>query len=141
MSVREDLITLGGKPMGSFDQMLFKTEDKVEGVDLTSGYCSGVVLDWTRRVLQSSGDRDVSYLSFSSPGYTLAIRRATVKRMAIAHDGRAQNYVTYTQRTKGLLVLQQMKSLPMEDWPGYGTGVPVLFKYDRQALRWVVGVW
>src|SRR6266513_942124 len=99
MSISDDLKKIGGQSeqvkvqLGDdFNQTTFKGTITVDGVDLTGGYCSGVVLDWARRVLQSASGRDEKYLSYSTPN-AQERRGATVHRMAKAYEGHSKHYV------------------------------------------------
>jgi Yersinia/Haemophilus virulence surface antigen len=128
MSVIQDLKNLGGEPIGdTFNQDAFRGAIEVGGVDLTGGYCSGVVLDWARRVLQSAADRDPKYMSYSQPG-TGDKRRATVKRMVEAYVGHAPTYVggeANANKIAAKKILEKLKGCAEKTDPDYGTGVLV----------------
>ena len=63
MGVRDRLASLG-TDLGKFDQVDFgKAYSSIAGVNPAEGYCAGVCLDWTRRVLQSDAGRDARFLS------------------------------------------------------------------------------
>ncbi len=126
MSVIEDLKKLGGKPLGDeFNQDDFRTHDVLDSVNLTSGYCAGVVLDWARRVLQSKANRDEKYMSYSTPKLTSERKVATLKRMAQAYNGQSTSYVGETKKTAAVNELRKLKLLQVESFAAYGTGVPV----------------
>jgi hypothetical protein len=140
MSVIDDLKKIGGKPLGdAFSQDAFRTHDVLDNVTLTSGYCAGVVLDWTRRVLQSGPGRQEKYLSYSTPNYSTPERKvatATLKRMAAAYDGQAPSYVGETNKTATLNELRKLKLLPVESYDAYGTGVPVLNPMAQRLVKY-----
>jgi hypothetical protein len=132
MSVTDDLKEIGGQSeqvkvqLGDdFNQTTFKGTITVDGVDLTGGYCSGVVLDWARRVLQSASGRDEKYLSYSTPN-AQERRGATVHRMAKAYEGHSKHYVAgETNKIKALAVLKGLKLKSEAPHPRCGPGVPV----------------
>jgi len=131
MSVVDDLKAIGGEgvevQLGDFNQGAFrKGVEDIDGVNITGGYCSGVVLDWARRVLQSDPNRDPKYLSYSTPKAE-ARSTATVQRMALAYDGHASTYVSgETNKPKALTLLRQLKARAIvNDYPEYGEGVLV----------------
>jgi hypothetical protein len=131
MSVVDDLKAIGGEGvevhLGGFNQGSFrKGIPDVGGVDITGGYCAGVVLDWARRVLQSDSTRDQKYLSYSTTN-AQARSTATVKRMALAYAGQAPTYMTgETLKPKVMALLQQLKTRPITTiYPEYGEGVLV----------------
>ena len=126
MGVIEDLKELGGKQVGDkFNQDSFRTHNVLDSVNLTSGYCAGVVLDWARRVLQSAPERDEKYMSYSTPKLTTERKVATLRRMAQAYDGQATSYVSETKKGATVTELRKLKLLQVESWTDYGTGVPV----------------
>ena len=91
MSVRDELKACGGVPLGDgFNQDSFRTHDMIGGVDISNGYCAGVALDWTRRVLQPNNREGIArtgsaHLDYESPSYGTEARKvSTVKRMAAA---------------------------------------------------------
>jgi hypothetical protein len=140
MSVIDDLKAIGGEGvevhLGDFNQGSFrKGIPDVGGVDITGGYCAGVVLDWARRVLQSDSNRDAKYLSYSTPNAG-ARSSATVQRMALAYDGQSSHYVTGdTNKVQALALLQKLKTRPIvHDYPEYGDGVLVTLE-DVKLLQ------
>lgn len=124
MDVRDELIACGGKPIGdAFNQSQFKQLGGVESNRIPGGYCAGVVLDWTRRVLQSSPMRPDYYLSYSKPDYEvspvhmgLSPQAATVNRMATAYEEQAANYVGQTDVQKTIAVLERLSNAVEEKW-------------------------
>lgn len=87
MGVRESLASLG-TDRGQFNQSTFRgTVIQYGDTDLTGGYCAGVCLDWTRRVLLSASNRDAKYLTYSTPkGASETRHRDTLIRMAVAFE-------------------------------------------------------
>src|SRR5262245_20676524 len=85
MGVRERLASLG-TDRGQFNQCTFRgTVISYGDTDLTGGYCAGVCLDWTRRVLLSAPNRDVRYLTYSTPKAASETRhKDTLIRMAVS---------------------------------------------------------
>lgn len=131
MSVREGLQAIGAVPQGGgFNQDSFRTHDIIEGVDLTDGYCAGVVLDWTRRVLQpnTSKSADPSRLEYATTKMAENVERQTaaLRRMAKGYGGSATSYVNETERTKLCAILQMLKNEGVEvNYDVYGIGVPI----------------
>ena len=161
MSVREELKAIGGELIGAgFNQSAFRASITVTGVDLTGGYCSGVCLDWARRVLQSAPDRDTktaqklqargiegdfAYMSYSKPAAlsTPVKRLGTVTRMAEAYNGHASFYVSgATKKQTALQELRKLKTVPEKNYgeESYGKGHPVPNELARLFEEfWVFG--
>ena len=110
MTVRDRLASLG-TALGDFNQGEFgKDFSMIEGVNPAEGYCAGVALDWTRRVLQSGPGRQAKVLPTvrqrarrmrsppASAPYTRQTR--TLRRMATAFSGQGASYVTTTRKTE-----------------------------------------
>lgn len=131
-TVRDELVAVGGVPEGQFNQSSFTPFDQVEGADISGGYCAGVVLDWTRRVLQSAPDRDASYLNYSAAGYgddrpdgVQSKQAATTRRMATAYAGQGSSYVQTTHKEATIAALRALLGGVEGTTSTYGTGVPV----------------
>ena len=143
MGVREELIACGGTPVGApFNQTQFKNVGGVDANRIADGYCAGVVMDWTRRVLQSAPDRDSNYLSYSKPDYEvssvaqlgdqqtplrpgLSRQAATVNRMAKAYERQGTSYVAQTKLQKVKAALRHLQQNGVEETGARGTGVPI----------------
>src|SRR6476620_4567482 len=98
MGVRDRLVSLG-EDLGEFHQTTFRgTTTSVDGADLTKGYCAGVCLDGTRRVLLSSPGRDARFLHYAKQPQGSARQVKAVKRMGAAFAGQGASYVTTTRK-------------------------------------------
>src|SRR5262245_21239146 len=98
-----------GTDLGNFNQTDFRGKhDQIEGVELRGGYCAGICLDWTRRVLLSPPGRDSTYLTYSGPKNAIGgpSREPTLRRMATAYFGQTYNYVATTRKTEALRELK-----------------------------------
>jgi Yersinia/Haemophilus virulence surface antigen len=140
MGVR-DLLTSIGTDRGKFEQMTFRGSKKqVDGISIDGGYCSGVCLDWTRRVLQSAEDRDEKFLTYSSAKYNVegSTQTKTLKRMVTAFAGHATSYVapdkTLPMKLKPLLNL--VEGTHTIDGKT-AKGVPVPLELARGILQYV----
>jgi hypothetical protein len=93
MTVDAELIALGGERLGApFNQTEF------DSTNSDRGYCAGIALDWTRRVLQSGKAIDEDYLSYSKQsGIGNERRDATEQRMHAVWNESAQSYVAQTE--------------------------------------------
>lgn len=128
MSVRDELQACGATAMGQgFSQESFRTHDAIEGVNIENGYCAGVVLDWTRRVLQPNGREGSAHLEYASPRYAQNARKvATVRRMAKAYGGQSTSYVNETTHENLRNRLTQLSQVGVEqNWDTYGMGVGI----------------
>lgn len=139
MSVRDELSACGAVPVGEgFNQGSFRTHNTIEGANIENGYCAGVALDWTRRVLQSGNRTGTAYLEYSSPKYATQSRKvATVRRMAKAYGGQSTSYVSETERAKLITRLQQLQNGVEQNWQSYGMGVGI----PSDAARLLSSVW
>ena len=126
MTVRDRLALLG-KALGNFNQREFRQgSTSVDGVDLTKGYCAGVCLDWTRRVLQSGPNRKETFLNYSTTR-----QEQTLRRMAKAYDGQGATYVAATRKTQLVPLLTQLLTQPEKKYTfkgGTPTGIPVPYE-------------
>ncbi|GAP38565.1 hypothetical protein ABXN37_25970 [Piscinibacter sakaiensis] len=147
MSLVKEMLALGATLRGrEFNQGKFSESlGTLDGVSIGNGYCAGVVLDWTRRVLQSSVARDAAYLSYESPagdadgGTPAATGRqaAALLRMVDAFDGQASSYVERTDAQQLVDDLRRLAGQPVAAHAGLGSGVPV----STAIARRMAGFW
>ena len=131
MGVRERLASLG-TDLGKFNQNAFRGDVVAFGdTDLKGGYCAGVCLDWTRRVLLSASDRDAKFLTYASPKQEIggARQEDTLRRMATAYKGQGASYVATTRKSEVLPKLKALLAEPEKGWNisgqvVQGVGVP-----------------
>lgn len=137
MTVHNELVAIGGTLIGErFSQVRFNraTADQ--------GYCAGIVLDWTRRVLQSPHANMAGYLSYSRYGGETDPRHvATDQRMQIAFHNSADTYVTQTAQQKLRVVLPVLLTKPEQtDNSRFGNGVPVPRSIANEMGKiWTIG--
>jgi hypothetical protein len=135
MTVRARLASLG-ESLGDFNQGEFGQDfSMIEGVNPSNGYCAGVCLDWTRRVLQSGSNRDAKFLTYSSTKNKLASgvgtdtrQTQTLRRMATAYSGQGASYVTTTRQAQLIALFTPLLTAPEKTYNISGasvTGVPV----------------
>ena len=128
MGVRDQLASLGAD-LGTFNQGDFGSNySSIAGVNPADGYCAGVCLDWTRRVLQSASSRDARFLNYSKNPVGSAKQTQTLRRMATAYKGQGASYVTTTRQADLVAQLTALLSEADSDWTIDGhdfTGLPV----------------
>ena len=99
MGVRENIAGIG-TDRGTFNQTAFRgATTSVDDVEIDGGYCSGVCLDWTRRVLLSGQDRDAKFLAYEGDKYAVGGQKQTqtLGRMAGAYAGHSSSYIAPDQ--------------------------------------------
>ena len=135
MTVRDRLASLGTS-LGDFNQGEFgQNFSMIEGVNPADGYCAGVCLDWTRRVLQSGENRNAKFIHYASAKNTLPSgvgtdtrQTQTLRRMATAYSGQGASYVTTTRKTQLISLLTPLLTAPESTYNINGqsvTGVAV----------------
>jgi hypothetical protein len=129
MSEREELKQCGGVPLADgFSQRSFRGGTVIPGVNIENGYCAGVALDWTRRVLQPNNRQGIARTGSAHLDYaSLKPERnlPTLKRMVAAKQGSAASYVNESPRS---IVRRRLAALQTEDEvqiENYGLGVPI----------------
>ncbi|AMY11393.1 cysteine protease domain, YopT-type [Luteitalea pratensis] len=123
MTVRDRLASLG-TALGDFNQGEFgKDFSMIEGVNPAEGYCAGVALDWTRRVLQSGSGRQAKFLHYASAKNALPSgvgtdtrQTRTLRRMATAFSGQGASYVTTTRKTELIALLTPLLTAPLVNY-------------------------
>lgn len=147
MTVLGEIVECGAKPVGDgFNQSAFRTSDVISGINISNGYCAGVALDWTRRVLQPINRHGVArtgdaHLNYASPKYTQTPTRKqkTVERMARAYSGQGTSYVSETDLQRLKAQLQQLQFGIEENSSTYGLGVAIPNDVAKLlAKKWVI---
>lgn len=130
MAIKDELNALGATMRGKeFSQGDFSGSLKtLDGSSIDKGYCAGVVLDWTRRVLQSPVTRDKDYLSYAREEDEEGgedRHASTLLRMVDAYAGQASTYIVKTEAQLMADELRRLAGQAEKAHEGLGTGVPV----------------